>query len=225
MRGDQIYVHRELLNLQGIYEHHGIDCGDGSVIHYRKPSETIEQTSIETFARGNPVYIRKYEAGFYFIADVVVSRAHSRLGEQRYNLLFNNCEHFATWCKTGFSDSLQIRDFIPFVTQLDTSKLYEPLKEALQDSDPNNSQQLLKEALADIKLIWDDLQPRYKTALQEADSWDRVAIAAIKQNREDLAREAIKRKLTFKKQAGELQEQLQQLTNMTETLIRNSQQL
>lgn len=47
MRGDQIYAHRELLNLQGIYEHHGIDCGDGSVIHYRKPSETIEQTSIE----------------------------------------------------------------------------------------------------------------------------------------------------------------------------------
>jgi hypothetical protein len=225
MRGDQIYVHRELLNLQGIYEHHGIDCGDGSVIHYRKPSETIEQTSIETFARGNPIYIRKYEAGFYFIADVVVSRAQSRLGEQKYNLLFNNCEHFATWCKTGFSDSQQIRDFIPLVTQLNTSKLYEPLKEALQNSDPNNSQKLLKEALADIKIIWEDLQPKYKTALQEADSWNRVAIAAIKQNREDLAREALKRKLSFKKQATDLQTQLQQLATMTETLIRNSQQL
>jgi hypothetical protein len=225
MRGDQIYAYRELLNLQGVYEHHGIDCGDGSVIHYRKPSEIIEQTSIETFARGNPVYIRKYEAGFHFIADVVVSRAQSRLGEQKYNLLFNNCEHFATWCKTGFSDSKQIRDFIPFVTQLNTSGLYEPLKEALQDSDPNNSQKLLKEALADLKIIWEDLQPKYKTALQEADSWNRVAIAAINQNREDLAREAIKRKLTFKKQATDLQEQLKQLATMTETLIRNSQQL
>jgi phage shock protein A len=51
------------------------------------------------------------------------------------------------------------------------------------------------------------------------------AIAAIKQNRDDLAREALKRKLTFKKQAGDLQAQLQQLANMTETLIRNSQQL
>jgi Lecithin retinol acyltransferase len=225
MRGDQIYAHRELLNLQGVYEHHGIDCGDGSVIHYRKPSEIIEQTSIETFARGNPVYIRKYEAGFHFIADVVVSRAQSRLGEQKYNLLFNNCEHFATWCKTGFSDSKQIRDFIPFVTQLNTSGLYEPLKEALQDSDPNNSQKLLKEALADLKIIWEDLQPKYKTALQEANSWNRVAIAAIKQNRDDLAREALKRKLAFKKQATDLQEQLKQLATMTETLIRNSQQL
>lgn len=225
MRGDQIYAHRELLNLQGVYEHHGIDCGDGSVIHYRKPSETIEQTSIETFARGNPVYLRKYDAGFYFIADVVVSRAQSRLGEQKYNLLFNNCEHFATWCKTGFSDSQQIREFIPLITQLNTSKLYEPLKEALQDSDSKNSQQLLKEALADIKIIWEDLQPKYKTALQETDSWNRVAIAAIKKNRDDLAREALKRKLKFKKQATDLQTELKQLATMTETLMRNSQQL
>lgn len=44
-RGDQIYAYRELLNLQGVYAHHGIDCGDGSVIHYRKPSEIVERTS------------------------------------------------------------------------------------------------------------------------------------------------------------------------------------
>ncbi|TRU83670.1 MAG: NC domain-containing protein, partial [Microcystis novacekii Mn_MB_F_20050700_S1D] len=42
-RGDQIYAYRELLNLQGVYAHHGIDCGDGSVIHYRKPSEIVER--------------------------------------------------------------------------------------------------------------------------------------------------------------------------------------
>jgi Lecithin retinol acyltransferase len=48
-KGDQLFVHRELINLQGMYEHHGIDCGDGTVIHYRKPSETIERTSILTF--------------------------------------------------------------------------------------------------------------------------------------------------------------------------------
>ena len=32
----------------------------------------------------------------------------SRIGEQDYNLLFNNCEHFATWCKTGRHRSSQI---------------------------------------------------------------------------------------------------------------------
>lgn len=221
-QGDQIYVYRELFNLQGLYEHHGIDYGDGSVIHYRKPSEIIERTSIETFGRGNPIYTRYYADGFYFIADVVIRRAQSRLGERKYNLLFNNCEHFATWCKTGISDSKQIRDFIPIATQLNTSRLYEPLKEALQESDPNNAQHLLKEALADVKVVWDDLQPQYKIILKEVNSWDKVAREALKRNREDLAREALQRKLNAKKQADKLQEQLQQLATMTETLLRNS---
>ena len=35
-----------------------------------------------------------------------------RLGEQRYNLLFNNCEHFAHWCKTGRHRSNQVEDWI-----------------------------------------------------------------------------------------------------------------
>jgi predicted ATPase len=37
-----------------------------------------------------------------------VERARSRLGEDKYNLVFNNCEHFAVWCKTGVSESSQI---------------------------------------------------------------------------------------------------------------------
>ena len=36
----------------------------------------------------------------------------SRLGEQNYNLLFNNCEHFATWCKTGRHSSGQVDSVI-----------------------------------------------------------------------------------------------------------------
>jgi hypothetical protein len=59
-RGDQLYVYREFLNLEGVYEHHGIDCGDGTVIHYRKPSEIIERTSLETFSRGNSLYVKEY---------------------------------------------------------------------------------------------------------------------------------------------------------------------
>ncbi|MEM9150140.1 MAG: lecithin retinol acyltransferase family protein, partial [Cyanobacteria bacterium P01_F01_bin.3] len=33
-RGDQVYVYRDVIGVP--YEHHGIDCGDGSVIHYSK---------------------------------------------------------------------------------------------------------------------------------------------------------------------------------------------
>lgn len=40
--------------------------------------------------------------------DAVVARAESRLGETGFNLGLNNCEHFATWCKTGTSNSKQV---------------------------------------------------------------------------------------------------------------------
>ena len=36
-----------------------------------------------------------------------MERAHSRLGEDAYNMFSNNCEHFAIWCKTGISESYQ----------------------------------------------------------------------------------------------------------------------
>ena len=82
---DQIYVWRPFAKKDGMYQHHGIDAGDGSVIHYRKPSEIIEQTSWETFSRGNQVYVREYPEGFSFLPEVVVKRANSRLGENKYN--------------------------------------------------------------------------------------------------------------------------------------------
>jgi hypothetical protein len=38
----------------------------------------------------------------------VVRRARLRLGENRYHLLTNNCEHFCEWCIRGESRSLQV---------------------------------------------------------------------------------------------------------------------
>jgi len=37
-------------------------------------------------------------------AKETVRRAKSKLGETGYSLLFNNCEHFAMWCKTGIAE-------------------------------------------------------------------------------------------------------------------------
>jgi len=42
----------------------------------------------------------------------VVARAKSRLHEQKYNLIFNNCEHFAIWCKTGVKGSKQVEEIL-----------------------------------------------------------------------------------------------------------------
>lgn len=218
-RGDQIYVFREFLNIQGVYEHHGIDCGDGSVIHYRKSSETIERTSMAILTEGRKVYIKHYTT--CFIPDAVIHRAMSRLGEREYNLLFNNCEHFATWCKTGISESRQVRDFVPALSYINTENLYSPIKQALQETDQDQARLLLNQALADIKVVWDSVQPSYNQAVHDINTWNRVAIQALKQGREDLARAAIERKLNSKKIATQEKAKLDKLATMTETLMRN----
>lgn len=222
-RGDQIYVFREFVTIEGVYQHHGIDCGDGSVIHYRKPSETVERTSADIFTRGERVYVRNYPAGFCFIADVVVKRAEARLGEREYNLLFNNCEHFATWCKTGVNHSKQVKDFIPAIAKINTNNLKEPLNRALQEAEPDKAKQLVNQALSEIEGVWNQIQPRYKKAIAEMETWEKVAWQAVKKNREDLARVALERKLNYKQRAAELKKELEQLATMTETLVRNSQ--
>lgn len=37
-----------------------------------------------------------------------LKRAYSRIGETEYNVITNNCEHFALWCKTGKAVSTQV---------------------------------------------------------------------------------------------------------------------
>jgi hypothetical protein len=224
-KGDCIYSYRSLGQLRGLYKHYGIDCGDGTVIHYRKPSETIERTSLETFSQGGSIYVAEYGNGFGYIPEVVVERAKSRIGERDYNLLFNNCEHFTNWCKTGISDSKQISDFVPAINKLDASKLYEPIKQALRGRDSSSAKQLLAESLIDIKTVWEQIQPEYQKAIAEVAVWDKVAKEALKQNREDLARAAISRKLNYQKQASKLEIELSELAEMTENIVRSQEEL
>lgn len=224
-KGDCIYVYRNFGQLQGVYKHYGIDCGDGTVIHYRKPREIIERTSLATFSRGNPVYVAEYSEGFGYIPDVVVERAKSRLGENNYNLLSNNCEHFASWCKTGISDSKQIRNYLPAITTLDLSKLYEPIQQALQGKDARTNQKLASEALIDLKSVWNQIQPQYQEAIAEVQTWNRVAKKALSQEREDLARAAIAKKLHYEQQARKLEIELSELAEITENIVRSQNDL
>jgi hypothetical protein len=101
-RGDHIYVD------YGTFTHHGIDCGDGTVIHYRKLNQTIAKTSMEELANGKQVLVKRY--GKCDLPDIAIQRAESRLGENGYCLFGNNCEHFAKWCKTGIHASEQVNN-------------------------------------------------------------------------------------------------------------------
>jgi len=138
-RGDHIFVRR----YSGLYSHHGVDCGDGSVIHYTGDdwrSSRVRRTDTTEFAGDAEIHVHSYEK-FYQVTsledhlvraaslriqrlvdslrgvplgelattpDDVVTRAESRLGDGGFDFVFNNCEHFASWCKTGISNSRQI---------------------------------------------------------------------------------------------------------------------
>ncbi|NUY00255.1 lecithin retinol acyltransferase family protein [Paraburkholderia youngii] len=94
------------------YEHHGIYVGNGRVVHYsgfagsahRGPVEEVE---LARFAAGHSMSVRATPSAIYVGAEAV-SRARSRLGENRYRLLTNNCEHFCAWCLLGESRSDQV---------------------------------------------------------------------------------------------------------------------
>ncbi|OAB60260.1 NC domain-containing protein [Leptolyngbya valderiana BDU 20041] len=224
-RGDQIYVIRPFFNLDGVYEHHGIDCGDGSVIHYskREPDATVRRTSAIEFTQNRSVYVREYPA--CYIAETAIQRAESRLGERRYNLIYNNCEHFATWCKTGISDSKQIRNFAPLLSRFDPQSLNIPIIESVEDGHQQDVPRLFDNALGEIKVAWDDVQPQYNQAVQEMKAWDAVARKALERDREDLARAALFRKREYKHKAADLKRHLDRLAEMTEMLVRDRQDL
>jgi preprotein translocase subunit SecF len=100
MQGDHIYIDC------GFYKHHGIDCGNGTVIHFSKEKGKVCCDSIHTFAHNNQIYVKSHKRSYS--SEEVVERAKSKVGETGYNLGFNNCEHFATWCKTGQRQSQQV---------------------------------------------------------------------------------------------------------------------
>jgi hypothetical protein len=108
-RGDHIRVART-----GYY-HHGIDVGDGYVIHRAAPDGGVKagaqicKTTFADFAGRGRVEICVYAESD---PETTAVRAESRLGESGYSLVFGNCEHFARWCVTGKSSSAQVSNAV-----------------------------------------------------------------------------------------------------------------
>ena len=113
-RGDHLFVY-----CTG-YSHHGIDLGNGRVIHFesdpwrklsgiiaRKDSPKIHEVSRDEFSGGRPLNVRQYET--CDDVETVIVRSRNRIGEFGYDVFGNNCEHFAVWCKTGKHESTQVK--------------------------------------------------------------------------------------------------------------------
>lgn len=105
-----------LVTMRRGYLHHGIYVGNGKVIHYGGLSRSwrrgpVEEVSLERFAAGRPVVIKPVANPRYDGAEIV-ARARSRLGEDRYRVTRNNCEHFCEWCIGGEPRSEQVENFL-----------------------------------------------------------------------------------------------------------------
>ena len=116
IKGDLIRVKRKL----GYY-HYGIYIGHNKVIHYSAPEDDsiFDNRNIEirkgeldkNFLRGDVLEVNIPYSSFYY-RFVVCRRAKKLLGvhkfrDQDYDLLKNNCEHFANYCYFGEAVSAQ----------------------------------------------------------------------------------------------------------------------
>ena len=98
------------------FAHHGIYVGRGKVVHYRSVVRhfcrgPVEEVSLAAFARQRAIWVRRQSAP-RFDGTEVTRRARSRLGEDRYRLLSNNCEHFCEWCLRDEHRSYQLERLI-----------------------------------------------------------------------------------------------------------------
>ena len=136
LRGDRLLVGDQepplgshLVTPRRGYLHHGIYVGARKVVHYsglvhglrRGP---VEEVPLAHFACGQGVWVRS-DAPSDFDVREVIYRARSRVGEDRYRLLTNNCEHFCEWCLRGAARSFQVEAWLarPRLTLLATLRL------------------------------------------------------------------------------------------------------
>jgi hypothetical protein len=93
------------------YAHHGIYAGNGRVVHYGGlvrglRAGPVEVVSLDEFTQGRPLKVLVQSSRFS--SAEIVQRALSRVGENNYRVLTNNCEHFCEWCVRGEHRSYQV---------------------------------------------------------------------------------------------------------------------
>ena len=113
-KGDHIRVNR------GLYTHHGVYISDNEVIHFTGTEDDsildwseneVIKTDIQYFLRGGQVEVKEYtndELKDLYPVEHIVDYARACLGDRGYNLIFNNCEHFANTCTLGRFRSKQV---------------------------------------------------------------------------------------------------------------------
>lgn len=115
-RGDIIKVKSVWSNISPIpIWHYGVVVGDDKVVHFNLTDEfdiRIIKTNLHKFiGAGTSIKLcMMSELNREFSKEATASRAESCVGSDfgGYNLITNNCEHFANWCANGSTYSNQI---------------------------------------------------------------------------------------------------------------------
>ncbi len=97
------------------FTHHGIYLGDAQVMHYAgyidgRGKKPVSIVTLARFDNGFGYWVEAPQSR-RFSPEEALARAYSRLGENSYHLLFNNCEHFVNWCISDQHASRQIKKF------------------------------------------------------------------------------------------------------------------
>lgn len=198
------------------------------------------------FSKGKPIGVRYYAQAD--APETVLKRALSRLGERDYHLVFNNCEHFVTWCKTGKHQSSQVDQAVtaslvggvlggltlnPLLAApaLAAAGVYglghfqQQIRQAEISLNPQDAMQHLREALGELDAVQRSLQPKLDKVLREAYHWHCTAQLALKRGREDLSKAALLKKYPLKQEALQLRSQLDEVEALQERLHESMQQV
>ena len=122
------------------YSHHGIFLGPSmQVVDFGSDSDDkgnpiIRKCDLLEFKGDRPMFKLIYPEGTCNTAEAAVSLAKEVVKHPEiwgpYNLSTNNCEHFATRCKTGKAYSIQVEN---------VKKIFKKAKEAARASSANAS--------------------------------------------------------------------------------------
>ena len=110
--GDHLRVSRWF----GLYDHHGIYIGKKKVVDYLD-DKGITISHYGDFKDGKEVKVVSHHEDRVYTGREAARRAYRRAleGENEYNLIFHNCEHFANWCITGEEKSDQVKGGVALV--------------------------------------------------------------------------------------------------------------
>jgi phage shock protein A len=130
-------------------------------------------------------------------------------------------KHFANWAKTGRSDCEQLAGFGLQIDRYNLPELRRLIEGTTRDRAPEEAISLFHQALGNIAAAHQTLKTQYDQTRQDMDRWQQVAAAALRRDREDLARAALHRKVQAQKKLDHLTAQLAELVDVQLTLEQN----